>query len=80
MKYEILHDHAMVVDGGRITCYRIRALRDIPRHNVKAGDVGGWIESEYNLSQDGDAWVRDGICVFGLIRIESAGVTDKGGA
>ena len=36
---------------------RIRALRDIPQWDVKAGDFGGWVEAERNLSQDCDAWV-----------------------
>ena len=40
-----------------ITLHRIRALRDIPSVKVKSGDLGGWIEKESNLSQDGDAWV-----------------------
>ncbi len=39
--------------------FRIRALRDIPRHHVKKGDIGGWIASESNLSREGDAWVAD---------------------
>ena len=32
--------------------YRIRALRDIPEIDVKAGDLGGYVESENNLSHD----------------------------
>ena len=44
---------------------RIRALRDIPRYNVQAGDLGGWIESENNLSQDGNCWVRDNAMISG---------------
>lgn len=39
--------------------HRIKALVDIPRHGVKAGDVGGWLEYEENLSHDGDAWVSE---------------------
>lgn len=38
---------------------RIRALRDIPVIGVDAGDLGGWIEQEYNLDQHGGAWVSD---------------------
>ena len=38
---------------------RIRALRDIPRYRVKAGDLGGWIESEENLSQFDDCWIGE---------------------
>ena len=37
------------------TLHRIRAVRDFG--DVKAGDLGGWIEKERNLSHDGDAWV-----------------------
>lgn len=29
------------------------------------GELGGWIESYYNLSQDGNAWVSDNAEVFG---------------
>ena len=39
--------------------HRIVALRDIPRYNVKKGDLGGFVESERNFSQDGDAWVGE---------------------
>ena len=35
--------------------YRIRALKDF--NNVKAGDIGGWVCSENNLSQEGDCWI-----------------------
>jgi hypothetical protein len=37
--------------------FRIRALRDIPEAGVKAGDLGGFVGSEGNLSQEGGAWV-----------------------
>ena len=49
--------------------HRIIALRDIPRHNVKKGDLGGFIESEENLSQDGDAWIEDDTEVFNNARV-----------
>ncbi|HDS5897108.1 TPA: hypothetical protein QH087_003855 [Escherichia coli] len=41
MKFEILWNEAQHTKDG--TLYRIYALRDIPQHNVKAGDRGGWI-------------------------------------
>lgn len=37
------------------TLHRIKALRDFA--DVKAGDLGGWIESEENLSHTGNAFV-----------------------
>lgn len=36
----------------------IYALIDIPQQGVKKGDVGGWLESESNLSQEGNCWVH----------------------
>lgn len=52
-KYEMLQDQTIEWCGR--TLYRIRALRDFG--NVRAGDVGGYIECERNLSQDGNTWV-----------------------
>lgn len=43
--------------------FRIQALRDL--RYWKAGDLGGWIEKEENLSQGGDCWVDDNAQVFG---------------
>lgn len=37
--------------------YRIRALKDFS--DVKKGDLGGYVESEYNLSQYGNCWIYD---------------------
>lgn len=68
-KYELTAETKEI--GGKIL-HRIRALIDIPLHDVKAGDLGGWIEAERNLSQEGSAWVADEACVTG-----SACVTGK---
>lgn len=50
------------------TLHRIRAVRDVGTH-VKKGDLGGWIESEKNLSQGGDCWVGDEACVYGRAEV-----------
>ena len=42
--------------------YQIRALVNF--ENIKAGDLGGYIEKEENLSQDDIAWVFDNACVY----------------
>lgn len=39
--------------------------------DVKAGDKGGWIEKEENLSQEDDCWVSGDACVSGYADIES---------
>ena len=42
--------------------HQIRAIRDF--RNVKAGDIGGWIKKEENLSHDGDCWVYENAEVY----------------
>ena len=60
MHYE-LTDETITVDGR--TLHRIRALKDLPEHGVKKGDLGGFIEHENNLT--GDAWVGGNAWVSG---------------
>ena len=54
---------------GRKILHRIRALRDIPEYGVKAGDLGGWVETEWNLSHYGEAWVMGSARVMGAARV-----------
>lgn len=49
---------------------RIRALRDIPRYGIKAGDLGGWVETKNNLSHEGDCWIGDNAWVSGHARVD----------
>ncbi len=48
-KYE-LTEETLYWEGA--TLHRIKALHNF--RNIKAGDLGGWIEKERNLSQEGD--------------------------
>lgn len=59
-KYEILEDQSIVVEGAKL--YRIRALKDF--FIVKAGELGGYIQHESNLSHEGYAWVYNDAKVF----------------
>ena len=65
-KYE-LTDEAKNIYG--VTLHRIRALRDIPSAGVKSGDLGGWIEKESNLCQNGNAWVYGNAEVYGDAKV-----------
>ena len=58
-KYELTTNTKMCF-GRKL--YQIKALKDFG--DVKAGDLGGYIEKEENLSQDGIAWVFDNACVY----------------
>ena len=62
MKYEFTGEEKSFFG---ITLKRIRAIRDIEKYGVKAGNVGGWIEKEENLSQSGNAWVYGNARVYG---------------
>ena len=65
-KYELTDE----TKGERgVTLHRIRALVDIERYGVKAGDLGGWIESEANLDHKSEAWVFGNARVFGEARV-----------
>ncbi len=60
MKYK-LTDETITFAGVKL--HRIQALIDFA--NVKAGDLGGYVEKSQNLSQDGDAWVSGNAQVYG---------------
>ena len=60
-KYEMLYEDKIEMDSH--TLYKIRALKDFG--NVKAGDIGGYIEKEANLSQEGICWIYDNAKVYG---------------
>ena len=50
-----------------VTLHRIQALRDFGV--IKSGDLGGFVQSERNLSHSGTAWVSDYALVFGGARV-----------
>lgn len=69
-KYE-LTDETIEVYGTAL--HRIKALKDFG--NVKKGELGGYVESERNLSQEGNCWVcgnakvYDNAWVFGNAKV-----------
>lgn len=71
-KYKLTH-HTKVVEGH--TLHRIKALKSFG--DVKKGDLGGWVESHYNLSQKGTAWIYDKAKVYDDARVfDNAKVRD----
>lgn len=59
-KFELTADR---IKSNGVTLHRIKALIDFG--DVKAGELGGYVEKETNLSQYGDAWVYRHAQVFG---------------
>ena len=60
-KFELTSEFITNIFGTKL--FRIKAL--IEFGNVKAGELGGFVEKEENLSQDGNAWVYDNARVYG---------------
>ncbi len=66
-KYKLRKRDTIVRDGRKL--YRIEALRDVC-YNVKEGKVGGYVESEANLSQEGSCWIYHNACAYEDARVE----------
>ena len=60
-KYELLVDDTITFFG--VQLFRIKAL--ISFSGIEKGEVGGYVESETNLSQYGNAWVYGDARVYG---------------
>lgn len=71
----ILTNDTLSVDGHKL--HRIQALIDIPGLGVEAGDMGGYIENESNLSHSGMCWVFDNAKVYGAAMLKD-GATARG--
>ena len=69
-KYKLLEDDKIVVNN--VVLSRIVSLREFG--NVKAGDLGGYIEGEHNLSHDGNCWVFNNAKVFNNACVEGGAV------
>ena len=67
-KYKLTEGTITVERNGKeVTLHRIEALRDF--WCIKAGERGGYIESEANLSHDGNCWVYDNAKVCGSAKV-----------
>lgn len=64
MYYELTND--TITHNGK-TLYRIRATQDLPQHNVKKGDLGGYVETTDNLF--GNAWLFDNAKAYGKAKV-----------
>lgn len=72
-KYELTNE---CIEKGGVKLHRIKALKKFG--NVKAGDLGGYVQSEENLSQDGKSWISDKAAVYDHAKvIGNAAVREK---
>lgn len=73
MKYKLTKE---IREDFGVKLYRIVALRDFA--DVKKGDLGGWVESERNLSQEDNCWIYDDAVVYEKARIlDNAKIRNK---
>lgn len=63
-KYQLTDDS---IQWAGANLYRIRALQDFG--NVKKGELGGYVESEFNLSHLGSAWIYGNAKVYERARV-----------
>lgn len=63
-KYELTDES---IEWSGVTLRRIRALRDFG--NVEQGELGGFVQSEANLSHHGESWVYSDAKVFNSARV-----------
>ena len=66
-KFELTSEFITNIFGTKL--FRIKAL--IEFGNVKAGDLGGYVEKEENLSHEGNAWVYGNAEVYGDAEVSS---------
>lgn len=64
-KFELTTEFITNAFGKKL--FRIKALVEFG--GVKAGELGGYVEKEENVSQDGNAWVYDNAWVFDNARV-----------
>ena len=77
-KYILLHDeyhYALTTNDKLVKVYRIKALRSFG--NVHKGDLGGFVQSEQNLSHEGNCWVADNAKVYENARIIGSVLVNK---
>lgn len=73
-KKYILTDETLQFDGH--TLYRIKAVSQFG--TVNCGDVGGYVESEENLSHEGECWVYSNAKVYGGAKVyDNAKICDN---
>ena len=67
-KYELTNES---ISWFGTTLFKIRALKNFG--NVKKEDLGGFIEKESNLSQDGNCWIFESAKVYGDAKVYGYG-------
>lgn len=69
MKY-VITSNVLTIDNRDF--FQVKALKDFG--SVKAGDLGGYIQSSENLSQEGNCWIGQDVVLMDDARVEDNAV------
>lgn len=73
-KYRLVRTKKMAVNNNPewkpIRFYQLVALVDIPLHNVKAGDLGGYVTARNALSHEGSCWIGEQAQVIDGVKVQ----------
>ena len=73
-KYRITDEQTIFNDR---VLRRIQAIQNFG--NIKEGDLGGWVQGEWNLSQEGECWIWKNGMVFDKAKVRgNAKILDRG--
>lgn len=73
LKYKIKFagiKNSRIPDSGWEFFYRLVALRDIPEHGVRKGDLGGFVENGNILSHQGSCWIGENAMVGLYVKVQ----------
>lgn len=81
LKYKLIRVGKLPLNDGngiKKRFFQLQALRDIPEHGVKAGDMGGYVTRKNTLSHEGSCWVGGEAQLIGYVFVDgNAYVGDK---
>lgn len=77
-KFELLKNDTITFDGRQL--YRIKALENIFTEDIEvhAGTLGGYVESEDNLSHNGACWIFPNGIVYGKSLVSEDAIIENG--
>lgn len=73
---EVTNEIQLAGSMKKFKVHRIQALKELTHFKrkhpviIRPGDLGGWVESEQNLSQEGECWIGDEAVAFMNGRVE----------
>ena len=66
-KYNLSNSIEKLIENKTYLLYQLIAAKDFG--NIKKGDLGGYVENEESLSQEGSCWVAQNACVFNSSKV-----------